>query len=154
MNTSTHTTAPATAAHGRAKVAAVDPVRAWLWVSASLALATGGLHVVAAAQHVQPGGLVVGFFLLVTLAQVGGGLWLALHAVTRMQPDRRLVLAALAATVGLVALFVVASSPALSAGSRTPPAPHAGHTAPAGPFAAGLPTIASNAQIRETPGIL
>ena len=131
-----------------------DRLRPALCAGALTAVAAGGLHVIAAAQHVEHGGPVVGFFLLVAAAQVGGGLWLALHGWVRQWPDRRLVVAGLLATVALIGLFVLAHTTDLLLTYVTHKAGHSGHTEiHTGPFAAGVATRNDTlAGVREAPG--
>jgi hypothetical protein len=82
--------------------------RIWRWVAASSAVAAGGLHIAAAAQHVGTHDLVVGFFLVVAFVQLGLGAWIVVSSWAGAQPDVRLVALALIGTVALVGLYVVA----------------------------------------------
>jgi hypothetical protein len=140
----------------RPAVAPADRLRPWLGACALAAVAAGGLHVAAAAQHLDHGSLVVGFFLLVTAAQVGGGAWLALQAWLRLRPDPRLLLLGVVGTVALIGLFVVAHTTDLLLGYVSHPPAHSGHTAVhTGPFAAGLSTRNDTLEpVREAPGVL
>jgi hypothetical protein len=133
-----------------------DHLRAWLWAAALVAVAAGVLHLVVAGQHVQHGGVAVGFFLLVAAAQVGGGVWLGLQACLRSRPDPRLLLLGLLGIVALVALYVVAHTTDLLLGYVSHPPSHDGHTAVhTGPFAAGLTTRNDTlGPVREAPGAL
>jgi hypothetical protein len=80
----------------------------WTWAAGLGAGAAGVLHVAAAADHVAMGGLVVGFFLLTALAQIGTAAWLVIGSWAGSRPRPDLVAMALAGTVALVALYVVA----------------------------------------------
>lgn len=156
MTIATHGTAPDIAS-GTPAGGSAAPFRRWLWGGALAALTAGALHVVAAFDHAHHGDVVVGFFLLTVLAQVGGGLFLALHAWTGLLPDRRLVLAGLVGTVGLIALFVVAySTDLLGSYTAVQVGAHGDHAAHAsGPFAAGLPTRNDTLTgVREAPGVV
>lgn len=125
----------------------------WLCAGAVTAMAGGALQVVTAVRHVEHGGLVVGFFLLVAAAQIGGGAWLAMHALTGLPPDRRVLLVGLLGTTALIGLLVIASTTDLLLAyvSRAP-----GHSHPAlhaGPFAAGVSTRNDTLEsVREAPG--
>lgn len=99
--------APTTGLPGT-EVAPGRSLRRWLWGGVVGTAAAGGLHVAVAAEHRGAGGLAVGFFLLAALAQLGVAAWLGIHAVTGLRPDRRIVTTALAGTVALLALYVVA----------------------------------------------
>jgi hypothetical protein len=136
--------------------APADRLRPWLGACALGAVAAGGLHLAAAAQHLEHGDLVVGFFLLVAAAQVGGGVWLALKAWQRLRPDPRLLLVGVLGTVALIGLFVVAHSTDLLLGYVSTTSAHGGHTAVhTGPFAAGLSTRNDTLEpVREAPGVL
>jgi hypothetical protein len=83
-------------------------VSRWLWAGALGALAAGGLHIAVAVDHLVAGELTVGFFLVTAFAQLGLASWLLLTGWTGSVPDRRLVTAAVAGTVALMALYVVA----------------------------------------------
>jgi hypothetical protein len=80
----------------------------WHWAAALSAVAAGGLHVAAAATHLGAHDLVVGFFLLVALGQLGFGAWVAVSALAGIRPDVRLVALGLLGTVALIALHLVA----------------------------------------------
>ena len=80
----------------------------WLWAGALGAGAAGGLHLAVAADHVEAGELAVGFFLLTALGQLGLAAWLLLNSWTGIRPDRRFVTLALAGTVALIGLYIVA----------------------------------------------
>jgi hypothetical protein len=131
-------------------------LRGWLGLASLTTLVAGGLHVVAASQHAQHGGAAVGFFLLVAAAQLGGGLGLAVFALTGTRPGSRLVLAGLAATVGMVGLFIVAHGTDLLLSYVSQQAGHDVHsTTHTGPFAAGLATRNDTlVGVREAPGLL
>jgi len=85
----------------------------WLWVGALGAATAGGLHIAVAAGHLESGELAVGFFLLTALAQLGLAAWLMLNSWTGTWPDRKLVTLALAGTVALTGLYVVAHTTSL-----------------------------------------
>ena len=125
--------------------------RIWRWVAASSAVAAGGLHIAAAAQHVGTHDLVVGFFLLVAFVQLGLGAWIVVSSWAGTQPDVRLVALALMGTVALVGLYVVAHTTDLLAafqvhdaagghgGATGAPQGHATETV--GPVALGLEPV-------------
>jgi hypothetical protein len=85
----------------------------WLRVTALGLAAAGGLHVAAAADHLESGNLAVGFFLLAALAQVGLAGWLLLTSWAGSAPDRRLLGMAVLGTVTLLGLYVVAHTTSL-----------------------------------------
>ncbi len=133
----------------------------WGWIAAGGLAAAGGLHVAAAADHLDAGDVVAGFFLVVAAAQLGAGAWLAVGSVTRIGRPPRPVAAVLAATVGLVLLYLVVHTTDLLAGvvgadhhgatgSATHGAAHDGSSGPAGPVALGL----APAEAGSTPGLL
>jgi len=80
----------------------------WRWAAAATAVAAGGLHIAAAVEHLGAHDVVVGFFLLVALGQIGFGAWVAVSSWAGIRPDVRLVALALIGTVGLVGLYLVA----------------------------------------------
>jgi hypothetical protein len=96
---------PATGAHRAA--------RRWLCAAALAAGTAGGLHVVAAVQHVPADEAAVGFFLLVAAAQLGLAGWLALAAWTGLMPHRRLLVLGVGGTVALLGLFLVSETTTL-----------------------------------------
>jgi hypothetical protein len=88
------------------------------WVLAA-ALATGGagaLHVAAAVDHAAASDLVVGFFLLTAFAQFGIGTWLLLGTWLGRRPGIEPVALALAGTVVLVGLYLLAHTTGLFTG--------------------------------------
>jgi hypothetical protein len=125
--------------------------RIWRWVAASSAVAAGGLHIAAAAQHVGTHDLVVGFFLLVAFVQLGLGAWIVVSSWAGTQPDVRLVTLALMGTVALVGLYVVAHTTDLLAAFQvhdatgghggTTGAPQGHATETVGPVALGLEPV-------------
>ena len=125
--------------------------RIWRWVAASSAVAAGGLHIEAAAQHVGTHELVVGFFLLVAFVQLGLGAWIVVSSWAGTQPDVRLVTLALMGTVALVGLYVVAHTTDLLAAFQvhdaagghggTTGAPQGHATETVGPVALGLEPV-------------
>jgi hypothetical protein len=131
-------------------------LRRWLGLASLATLVAGGLHVVAAYQQVEHGELAVSFFLLAAAAQVGGGLVLGVHAVTGMRPGSRLVLAGLAATVGMIGLFIVAHGTGILLDYVGQQPGTGGHTSShTGPFAAGLATRNDTlADVRVGPDLL
>jgi hypothetical protein len=108
----------------------------------------GGLHVAAAAQHVGAHDLVVGFFLVVALGQLGLGAWIVVSTWAGTPPDVRLVALALLGTVALVGLYLVGHTTDLLAGFQVHDAQDGhhgatagvpqGHSEAAGPVALGL----------------
>ena len=131
-------------------------LRRWLGLASLATLLAGGLHIVAAYQHVEHGELVVSFFLLAAAAQVGVGLVLGVHAVTGMRPGSRLVLAGLGATVGMIGLFIVAHGTGFLLDYVGQPSGTGGHTSThIGPFAAGIATKNDTlAGVQVRPGLL
>jgi hypothetical protein len=91
-------------------------IRRWCSVAAVGAAGAGVLHVAAAVEHREAGQLVVGLFLVATLAQVGGAWLLAVSALQARRPGAGAVTAALAGTLALVVLYVVAHTTDLLAG--------------------------------------
>jgi hypothetical protein len=85
----------------------------WLRIGALGAASAGGLHLAVAAGHVGAGDLTVGFFLLTAFAQLGLAAWLLLNSWTGSRPGAAVVTLALAATVGLIGLYVVAHTTGL-----------------------------------------
>jgi hypothetical protein len=104
---------PVTRAGRTARAARDRGLKRWLWAGALGAAVAGGLHVLVAYEHLEAGGLAVGFFLLTALAQLGLAGWLVVHRVTGLRPDHRLVTLALLGTVALMGLYVVAYSTGL-----------------------------------------
>lgn len=116
----------------------------WLVAAVATMGAAGLLHVAAAVANRELGEAVVGFFLLVALAQLATAAWLAIHAATRLRPDPRPLGAALGGTVLVVLLYLVVHTTDLLAGvieGLTPEsvlADHASHgTDVSGPVALG-----------------
>ena len=136
--------------------------RAWPWAAALSAAAAGGLHLLAAFDHVGAHDVVVGFFLVVAFAQLGLGVWIAMSIVAGIRPDVRLLALALLSTVALVGLYVVAHTTDLLAafqvhddagahhGAGTVEAPQGHSTETAGPVALGLEPVPT----REPAGLL
>jgi hypothetical protein len=137
----------------------VGPTR-WGWTASLAAAGAGVLHVAAAAGHLAAGDLVVGFFLLTALAQLGLGAWLVRSSWPGGRPGAWPLVAALAGTVLLVGLYLVAHTTDLLAGLTAHGAGHghdpaAGHAAGAsiaigGPVALGEQPSAGG----EPPGLL
>ncbi len=90
--------------------------RPWLWLAGLASAGAGVLHVAAAVQHREVGQLVIGLFLLVAAAQVAGGWLLVVTALRRQRPGAWAVTAALAGTLALIALYVVAHTTDVLAG--------------------------------------
>jgi hypothetical protein len=88
----------------------------WCAVAAVGAAGAGVLHVAAAVGHREAGQLVVGLFLLTALAQCGGAWLLAVTALQWRRPGRWTLVAGLAGTLVLVALYVLAHTTDLLAG--------------------------------------
>ncbi|MGY1722107.1 hypothetical protein [Blastococcus sp. SYSU DS0533] len=102
-------------------------VARWLRAGALGAGVAGGLHLVAAVDHLEAGELAVGFFLLTGLAQLGLAAWLLLSSWTDFRPGPRLVTLALAGTVGLIGLYLVAHTTSLLDAYAVHDASAAGH---------------------------
>lgn len=99
----------------------------WLGLGAIGAGAAGVLHVVAAAEHLPAGDLVVAFFLAVAFAQLGLAVWLVMTGVIGVRPDPRLISLALLATVALIGLYVVSYTTGLLDAFAVHDAAEAGH---------------------------
>ena len=100
----------------------------WCTVAAVGAAGAGVLHVAAAVGHREAGQLAVGLFLLTALAQCGGAWLLAVSALQARRPGAWSLAAALAGTLALVVLYVLAHTTDLLAGLTGSPA-GAGHHA-------------------------
>jgi hypothetical protein len=133
----------------------------WRWAAAASAAAAGGLHIAAAVEHLGAHDLVVGFFLLVALVQIGFGAWVAVSAWAGIRPDVRLVALALIGTVGLVGLYLLAHTTDLLAAFQvhdtaaghhgaTAGIPQGHSTATSGPVALDLEPVSP----REPAGLL
>lgn len=106
-------TALAAAPTARAVLRARRRTAHWQLAAALGLAAAGGLHVVAAVDHLAAGSLAVGFFLLTALAQAAGAAWLVLGAWAGTRAGRHAVALALLGTVGLLTLYVVAHTTGL-----------------------------------------
>jgi hypothetical protein len=126
----------------------------WCWATAASATGAGGLHVAAAVEHLGSHDLVVGFFLLVALVQLGLGAWVVVSNWAGLQPDVRLVVLFLIGTVALVGLYLVAHTTDLLAGFQVHDngaahhggplgAPQGHSTETAGPVALSLEPVAT-----------
>jgi hypothetical protein len=123
-------------------------LRRWCALAAAATAAAGVLHVLAAVDHAGGSEIVVGFFLVTALGQLASAGGLAIAGVTGEPPDPRLVAGILAATVGLVVLYLVAHTTDLLAvftatdGPLAAVDPHgADHNPDTGPVAlSGAPT--------------
>jgi hypothetical protein len=138
----------------------------WWWTASLAAAGAGALHVAAAAGHLAAGDLVVGFFLLTALAQLGLGAWLFAAARTGRAGARPLAVAVAGTTV-LVGLYLLVHTTDLLAGltghSSGPAAGHVhGDGAVAAAHAAGA-SIATDGPVAlgeqptagtEAPGLL
>jgi hypothetical protein len=133
----------------------------WGWAAAGSVTVAGALHVAAAADHLDAGDVVVGFFLVVAFMQLAVGAWLAVSATTRVGFAPWPVAAALSVTVALLLLYLAVHTTDLLAGIIGPDH-HGGATTgthigehgraaePKGPVALGLePT-----QTGGAPGLL
>ncbi|HEY4625796.1 MAG TPA: hypothetical protein VIH01_07230 [Blastococcus sp.] len=139
---------------------AAPPHGIWRWVAAVSAAVAGGLHVAAAVEHLGTP-LAVAFFLVVALLQLGLGAWVAVSTWAEVGPDVRLLTLALAGTVALVGLYLVAHTTDLLAAFHVDHASGAGHhgttgapqghsTETSGPVALGTEPVAA----RESVGLL
>jgi hypothetical protein len=88
----------------------------WRWAAGLSAAAAGGLHVAAAVEHLGAHELVVGFFMLVALVQLGLGAWVVVSIGVGIHQDVRLVAFALLGTVALVGLYLLAHTTDLLVG--------------------------------------
>jgi hypothetical protein len=92
------------------------PPRAWQWTAALACAAAGVLHVVAAVEHREVGQLVIALFLVAAMVQCGGAWLLAVSALQWRRPGSWTLLAGLAGTLALVALYLLAHTTDLLAG--------------------------------------
>jgi hypothetical protein len=151
-----------TAAHRTADAPAParDSLARWRWAAALGALGAGALHVAAAVEHLSTGDLVVGFFLLTALAQLGVGAWLLLGSWVGARPGTRPLAAVLTGTVLLVCLYLIAHTTDLLAGLTAHGAGHgagheAGHHAGAAVEGEGPVALSNEAPADpEAPGLL
>jgi hypothetical protein len=141
--------------------AAASPRSFWRWAAAVSAATAGGLHVAAAAEHLGAHDLVVGFFLLVALMQLGLGAWVAVSTWADVQPDVRLLALTLVGTVALVGVYLLAHTTDLLAAFQvhdatgahhggTSGAPQGHSTETVGPVALALEPVPA----REPAGLL
>lgn len=140
--------------------AAASPRNFWSWAAAVSAATAGGLHVAAAVDHLGAHDLVVGFFLLVALVQLGLGAWVAVSTWADVRPDVRLLALTLVGTVALIGVYLLAHTTELLAPFQVHDATgahHGGTSAPqghstetAGPVALGLEPVPT----REPAGFL
>ena len=116
---------------------------ALVWSAAVLStLGAALLHVVAAVQHADHSELVSGFFVVVALAQLGGGALLVVTARGLVHERTAVLLAGIVATTGLMVLYLVAHGTDLLSG-LTGHGAAGGHTGHAievdGPVSLGAP---------------
>ncbi|MCW2537601.1 MAG: hypothetical protein JWQ26_3300 [Modestobacter sp.] len=125
----------------------------WRWAAALGVLGAGALHIAAAVEHLSTGDLVVGFFLLTALTQLGAGVWLLLGSWLGIRPGGVPLAAALAGTVLLVCLYLVAHTTDLLAGLTASEAGHgaAGHHAGAAVEAEGPVALGDQAPVDPEP---
>jgi hypothetical protein len=117
---------------------------AMVWSAAVLTtLGAALLHVVAAVQHADHSELVSGFFVVVALAQLGGGALLVVTARGLVHERTAVLLAGIVATTGLMALYLVAHGTDLLSGLTGHGAAGGAHTGHAidvdGPVSLGAP---------------
>lgn len=119
----------------------------WTIAAGLGASAAGALHV-AAVDHSAASDLVVGFFVLTAFVQFGVGAWLLLGAWPGRRPATGAVAVALAGTVVLVVLYLVAHTTDVFAGqlAQADGAAHGGHGA-----GAAIPTDGPVALSGELP---
>jgi hypothetical protein len=133
----------------------------WHWGAGVSAAAGGALHIAAGVEHLGAHDLVVGFFLLAALVQLGFGAWLLVSTWAGVQPDVRLLALALIGTVALVGLYLLAHTTDLLAAFQVHAAagghhggaagePQGHSTETVGPVALGL----EPATPREPAGLL
>src|SRR3954453_1114055 len=145
---------------------AAPPHGIWRWVAAVSAAAAGGPPgaapggplVARAVEHLGTPALAVAFFLVVALLQLGLGAWVAVSTWAGVGPDVRLLTLALAGTVALVGLYLVAHTTDLLAafhvdhawGSGPPGtagAPQGHSTETSGPVALGTEPVAARGPV-------
>ncbi|HEY4605345.1 MAG TPA: hypothetical protein VIH08_13520, partial [Blastococcus sp.] len=160
MSTETAMSTALVPAEAGARDVAAPPHGIWRWVAAVSAAVAGGLHIAAAVEHLGTP-LAVAFFLVVALLQLGLGAWVAVSTWAEVGPDVRLLTLALAGTVALVGLYLVAHTTDLLAAFHVDRASGAGHhgttrapqghsTETSGPVALGTEPVAG----RESVGLL
>jgi hypothetical protein len=93
-----------------------DALRRWSWTAVVTVAAAGMLHLAAAVAHLGASELVVAFFGVTALGQLATAAGLAMAAVTGQRPPAAVLSGLLAATVGLICLYLVAHSTDLLAG--------------------------------------
>ncbi len=145
----------------------VGRVLPWAGMAAAATAAAGGLHLAAAATHIDAGDLVVGFFALtgfVQLATAAGIVVLVIGArggtpAGNRRPVTALVLFGTAMTVALLCLYVLVHGTDLLAGllqrsAETATAHPHGAAAGAGSTPVGVPQITQTAAGPEPVGAL
>jgi hypothetical protein len=145
----------ADAAHPAAPAASAVAARRWGWAAAAATATAGVLHLVATVDHLGARELVIAFFGLTALGQLAAAAGLAMVGVTGERPSVTVVSGLLAATVGLICLYLVAHSTDLLAGSTAGAGEgggsHAHGAEPTGPVSLGTdPTVLA----AEPPGLL
>ena len=125
---------------------AADPAagrrpRLVLWTAVAGLVAAGGLHVLAAGDHIGAGDLAVGFFLVAAAAQLGTAALLGIAAVTGLRPNPVVLAATLAGTVALLGLYLVAHTTGVLDAFAVPHAAGAEHAAGHGGGTTHLPQV-------------
>lgn len=130
------TTALAPAAAG-ARTPVATP---WRWTAAAATATAGGLHAVAAAEHVAEAPTLAAGFVLTALVQLGTAGWLALGRRGSGWGTRGVLLALGATVVFLLVLLVAHTTPWLDAlhGSAEHAGHATGHSSATGAVALGL----------------
>jgi hypothetical protein len=141
---------------GRQELRAEHRTSLWSWTAILGLAATGVLHLLAAAGHVDHSTVVVGFFLAVAAGQIGaaGLLFVLSRPGLRLSPG--LLGAGIAATVALIGLYLVAARTGVFAdllGQGTGTGHHAG---PGRPVETGdsLVSLDQPVVLPVSPGVL
>jgi hypothetical protein len=124
--------------------------------AAGTALVAAAVHLVAAFEHVDEGGLHVAFFAVVTLAQLVLA-WLLLR-----RPGPAVLLTGIWGTLSVVGVYVLSRTTGLPVGQHTHPAAlgqlghgaHGAHLPVAGGWGNGVPVIPQPAPVVEAVGAL
>ncbi|WP_448625184.1 hypothetical protein [Geodermatophilus sp. URMC 64] len=117
-----------------ARVRARRTTAGWSWTAILAFAASGLLHLLVAARHVDHSTAVLGFFLIVAAGQVGAAGLLFVLTRPGLRPSAGLLTAGIAGTVGLIGLYLVAQRTGLFTDllgtSSAAAGQHAGHGDP------------------------
>jgi hypothetical protein len=140
VSTTSAPTSPAVPQRSAARSARRARATAWRWTAAAAVGAAGVAHLITSAGHLDDGQLVIAFFLVTAFAQLGAAVWLAAGTLHRGRPAPRVVLLAIAGTVALIGVYLVAHLTTWLgdlAGTSAPVSVHDHSGAATDPFAAG-----------------